>query len=420
MKFIRDIIAEKRNASPAEALPSEIEEVIYPEQTSDEETTSASDEVEIPAFSDAPDSEPDSELQDAADGDEEGYINHAPSCDPLESEDDVPIDDQISGLLETLNRYEEPGVEDQQKNSTDQSVGSDLDVMSVLESKEVRNEQDDITASQEELSPEEPLSELEMDETHEISCEDVDPPLTEKEDETVNQERPDTGGISPVGMLKRSVRPTQDTKKPASDSLRARPTALTRSTTRLHTPDDEMESASDPNSVDQAPAPVTPIAVPRPVSARSGGRSGRVKTRILGFSGSDDAEPNPFSQPTRSPASDGAMYPVGWLIVIEGPGRGNAITLYDGVSQIGRGESQAVRLNFGDNSISRENHAAIAFDSEQNDFFIGHGGKANLVRLNKQPVLSTQKITSGDTVRIGETTLRFVGLCGPDFSWQET
>ena len=51
-------------------------------------------------------------------------------------------------------------------------------------------------------------------------------------------------------------------------------------------------------------------------------------------------------------------------------------------------------------------------------FFLGHGGKANLVRLNGRPVLSTEEIRSENTIRIGETTLRFVALCGRDFSWE--
>jgi pSer/pThr/pTyr-binding forkhead associated (FHA) protein len=101
------------------------------------------------------------------------------------------------------------------------------------------------------------------------------------------------------------------------------------------------------------------------------------------------------------------------------PGPGAAFTIFEGVAQIGRGETQAVRLDFGDTSISRENHAAVAYDTEQKAFFLGHGGKANLVRLNGRPVLSTEELRSGNTIRIGETTLRFVALCGPDFSWAE-
>ena len=112
-----------------------------------------------------------------------------------------------------------------------------------------------------------------------------------------------------------------------------------------------------------------------------------------------------------------ANFPVGWIVVVDGPGRGASFSLFNGVSQIGRGEDQQIKLAFGDNSISRSNHAAIAYDSEQRTFFLGHGGKANLVRLNDKPVLSTEEINNRDLIRLGETTLRFVGLCGADFDW---
>ncbi|NNL18463.1 MAG: FHA domain-containing protein, partial [Boseongicola sp.] len=78
------------------------------------------------------------------------------------------------------------------------------------------------------------------------------------------------------------------------------------------------------------------------------------------------------------------------------------------------------RLDFGDTSISRNNHAAVAYDDEQGKFFLGHGGKSNLVRLNGKPVLSTEELADGDMVRIGETTLKFVALCGEDFTWAST
>ena len=104
-------------------------------------------------------------------------------------------------------------------------------------------------------------------------------------------------------------------------------------------------------------------------------------------------------------------------MIVSGPGRGTCYTLHSGVAQIGRGEGQAIRLDFGDTSISRENHAAIAFDPERGAFFIGHGGKANLVRCNDMPVLSTQELGAGDRIRVGETTLIFTPFCGPEFSW---
>lgn len=146
------------------------------------------------------------------------------------------------------------------------------------------------------------------------------------------------------------------------------------------------------------------------------GRAGRVKTRLLGFDGDADAG-DPFAQGGTTTETGVSQFPVGWLVVVDGPGCGAGFTLFAGVTVIGRGEGQTVRLDFGDSSISRNQHAAIAYDPEQQGFFIGHGGKANLVRRNGRPVLSTEALTAGDVIRVGETTLRFVPLCGPEFSW---
>lgn len=166
------------------------------------------------------------------------------------------------------------------------------------------------------------------------------------------------------------------------------------------------------------PAGTDHAAAPQPAEVgRPGRRAGRVKTRLLGFEGADSlevADPLQSAQPAQS-----AAFPVGWFVVVKGPGRGQAFALHSGVSLVGRGEDQGVRLDFGDTSISRQNHAAIAYDDEQNSFFLGHGGKSNIIRLNNRPVLSTEEIANGDLVRIGETTLRLVALCGPDFRWGE-
>jgi len=178
-------------------------------------------------------------------------------------------------------------------------------------------------------------------------------------------------------------------------------------------------------AVEQAAEIPKTIKVPAPAAGRATRQAGRVKTRLLGFNTAQDSAPDPFDNPqsqksggsAQIPAQNSAMYPVGWMVVADGPGRGHAFTLFDGVSQIGRGEGQAIRLDFGDNSISRSSHAAIAYDGEQQAFFLGHGGKANLVRLNGNPVLSTEKLSNGAQIRIGETTLRFVALCGNEFDW---
>ncbi|MCZ0811707.1 MAG: FHA domain-containing protein [Pseudomonadota bacterium] len=176
------------------------------------------------------------------------------------------------------------------------------------------------------------------------------------------------------------------------------------------------ETARDPQT---EPAPTAPVDVTAPALGRAAGRAGRVKTRLLGFNGGQTPGFDPMAAERESPEAPDTRFPVGWLVVVKGPGRGEAFALQAGVAQIGRGAGQQVRLDFGDNSISRENHAAIAYDPEQKTFFIGHGGKANLVRRNGRPVLSTEEMQAGDVIVIGETTLRFAPLCGSEFSWEE-
>lgn len=180
------------------------------------------------------------------------------------------------------------------------------------------------------------------------------------------------------------------------------------------------EVASEVEQVRHEDVPNSIADVVTAVSGRAGRSAGRVKTRLLGFQADDNGPKDVFDETDKKAKDDAAapsQFPAGWIVVIDGPGRGSCFTLHSGVSQIGRGVDQAVRLDFGDTSISRNNHAAVAYDDEQGKFFLGHGGKSNLVRLNEMPVLSTEKMSNGDTIRIGETTLKFVAMCGEEFTW---
>jgi hypothetical protein len=109
----------------------------------------------------------------------------------------------------------------------------------------------------------------------------------------------------------------------------------------------------------------------------------------------------------------------GWVVVVKGPGRGGFRPVFVGMNSVGRDPGQRVCLSFGDDSISREAHAYITYDEEQRRFYIQHGGKSNLVRLGKQPVLVPTELKPNDLIRLGKTTLRFVRCCGPDFSWAD-
>ncbi|MEO0750342.1 MAG: FHA domain-containing protein [Pseudomonadota bacterium] len=155
--------------------------------------------------------------------------------------------------------------------------------------------------------------------------------------------------------------------------------------------------------------------VPNPLAPRRAISGGRAKTRIMGFGA--NAAPGDVFDMAEDDVGGGLEFPVGWLVVIKGPGRGKFFALQNVVSTIGRGADQIITLNFGDDTISRNNHAAVAYDDQMNACFLGYGGKANLVRLNGRPVLGTEQLSHGDVIRVGETDLRFVALCGPDFAW---
>ncbi|MEO0990366.1 MAG: FHA domain-containing protein, partial [Pseudomonadota bacterium] len=189
--------------------------------------------------------------------------------------------------------------------------------------------------------------------------------------------------------------------------------------------DEEAGVQAEPAMEPRAKKPRVPLRAPAeggPNIAPPAGRparGGRVKTRLIGFAHSDGATEDPFAKEKSSAQTTQALFPAGWLLLVDGPGRGNCFTLFTGVAQIGRGDDQQIRLDFGDSAISRQNHAAVAYDPEQRKFFLGHGGKSNLVRLNGKPVLSTEDLSDGDLIRIGETTLRFVALCGEHFTWDD-
>ena len=127
---------------------------------------------------------------------------------------------------------------------------------------------------------------------------------------------------------------------------------------------------------------------------------------------------SPKTQYIRSGDTD-ADPVAGWLVVVKGPGRGGFRPIYVGMNSIGRETNQRISLSFGDDMISREEHAFIAYDEESRQFYLQHGGKANLVRLAGRPVLSPTELQPYDLIRIGKTTLRFIPLCGPDFAWSD-
>lgn len=139
-------------------------------------------------------------------------------------------------------------------------------------------------------------------------------------------------------------------------------------------------------------------------------QNGQGKTRLMSRGASSRVGAEEVT-----PDVDG-MLTAGWVVVVDGPGRGASRPVFFGLNSLGRGEDQTICINFGDKEVSRT-HCQIAYDPRSNQFFISHGGGRNLTYLNNKPVLNTEALVDLDRIQLGTSTLIFVALCGEGFQW---
>jgi len=108
--------------------------------------------------------------------------------------------------------------------------------------------------------------------------------------------------------------------------------------------------------------------------------------------------------------------PSGWLVVVDGPGKGHVLKVGYGANSIGRSSSERISLDFGDDTISSKGQAVLSYDSRGKSFYL-QGGGTNLIYVDDKPVFAPQELKPFTVILIGDTTLRFVPLCGESFSW---
>jgi len=108
---------------------------------------------------------------------------------------------------------------------------------------------------------------------------------------------------------------------------------------------------------------------------------------------------------------------VGWLVVVDGPGKGRSIELGYGMNIVGRLPGNRVVLGFGDDQISGEDHFRVAYDGTHRQFHLVPGRGTNLVYLAGSPLLSPVLMEAGSEIVVGATRLRFMALCGKDWDW---
>lgn len=111
---------------------------------------------------------------------------------------------------------------------------------------------------------------------------------------------------------------------------------------------------------------------------------------------------------------------VGWLVVLDGPGKGNFRPIFKGSNTIGRSPGQRVPIDFGDDSISSEKQAFLTYDERKRTYqLVPNLERPNLVYHNDGALTSNVDLKAHDKVMLGRTTLLFVPLCGMDFDWSD-
>ena len=111
---------------------------------------------------------------------------------------------------------------------------------------------------------------------------------------------------------------------------------------------------------------------------------------------------------------------VGWLVVVGGAGLGAFRPIFEGNNTIGRGRSQRIAIDFGDETISSEEQAYIRYDSADRSFlFVPNLSKTNVVSINNRKPTAAVPLQAMDVITMGRTQLAFVPFCGADFDWSE-
>ncbi len=107
---------------------------------------------------------------------------------------------------------------------------------------------------------------------------------------------------------------------------------------------------------------------------------------------------------------------VGWLVCVDGSDKGRDYRIHSDNNFIGRSEKMDICIR-GDETISRENHAIISFDTRDKVYYFSPGDGRSIVRLNDKALFMTSEIKAYDTIEIGKTKLLFMPLCGERFDW---
>lgn len=109
---------------------------------------------------------------------------------------------------------------------------------------------------------------------------------------------------------------------------------------------------------------------------------------------------------------------VGWLVCVEGPDKGKDFRIWAKNNTIGRSEKMDICIK-GDTTISRENHARLAYDDKHNAFHLIPAESTNNIYLNEDPIYIPTKLGEYDLIEFGDSKFIFVPFCNEKFTWRD-
>jgi hypothetical protein len=107
---------------------------------------------------------------------------------------------------------------------------------------------------------------------------------------------------------------------------------------------------------------------------------------------------------------------VGWLVCTAGKDKGKDYRIHSDNNYIGRNTTMDISIS-GDETISRDNHAIISYDSREKTFYFAPGSGRAILRHNNKPVLTPVELITFDDIEIGQTKLKFIAFCSDKFDW---
>ncbi len=110
--------------------------------------------------------------------------------------------------------------------------------------------------------------------------------------------------------------------------------------------------------------------------------------------------------------------PVGWIVAIKGPYKGQAFACKTGRNRIGRAADMDICLTE-DLKITRKTHTSIIYEPLHRKFFVQAGDGSGLAYVNGEAIFEHVALNPYDKLSIGDSIFVFVPLCGEAFSWDD-